>query len=140
MAYAGFRLEPSPSPYAGDSEGNEVRPSWVKTGNAVATVTAALFPADAKPGDACELIVTLDIKDGWRINANPASAPFLIPTQVDVQGKGIVELLGISPILPRYAKPAREGEMLLVYEGLINVTARLRLQLVKAKNAHLSKR
>ena len=51
------------------------------------TASATLFPADAKPGDECELIVTLDIKDGWHVNANPAGAPFLIPTQVEVHGR-----------------------------------------------------
>src|SRR5690242_16330157 len=33
------------------------------------TVSAALFPANARPGEAAELIITLEIKDGWHINA-----------------------------------------------------------------------
>ncbi len=104
--------------------------------NAIA-VSVALFPANAKPGDACELIVTLDIENGWHVNANPAGAPFLIPTQVEVQGRG-VEIVDIA-----YPEPLRktgmEGETLWVYEGLVHITVRLRLE-AKEKNARRSKR
>ena len=68
----------------------------------VVAVSTALFPANVKPGERCELIVTLDIKDSWHINANPAGAPFLIPTQVEVQGRD-VEVDGIA-----YPEPLRK--------------------------------
>jgi len=130
MTHAAMRLEPSPfpSPYKGEGKRSEAELGEGVADNAV-TLTAALFPADAKPGDHCELIVTLEIKDGWHINAHRVNAPFLIPTQIEVQGKG-VELLDV--LYPEgLRKNGAEGESLLVYEGLVNVTARLKL----AKNS-----
>jgi uncharacterized protein YyaL (SSP411 family) len=88
--------------------------------DATVSVSTAIFPADAGPGEECELMVTLDIKDGWHINANRVNQPSLIPTQLDVQGRDI-DLLGVA-----YPEPLRRGE-LLVYEGLITITARLHL-------------
>jgi uncharacterized protein len=83
-------------------------------------ITATLFPIDAKPGDTCEVIVTLDIKDGWHVNANQASHPLLIPTQIDVQGQG-AELVGVV-----YPEPLRQ-QANLTYAGLVNITARLKI-------------
>ncbi|MDE3060318.1 MAG: thioredoxin domain-containing protein, partial [Pseudomonadota bacterium] len=81
----------------------------------VAAVSAAIFPADAKPGENCEIIVTLDLRDGWHVNASRVNHPFLIPTQFDVQGKG-VEIVDILYPEPRRKPGAEPGETLLVYE------------------------
>lgn len=93
------------------------------------SVSAALFPPDAGPGRPCEVIVSLDIAEGWHINASRPLQPYLIPTQLDVQGQG-VELLAVD-----YPEPRREtmtdsaagGQALLVYKGLVSITARLKL-------------
>ena len=153
MVHAALRLC-SPSPLEGEGRGggmfaknkpHPLTPSLKGRGNleSAATeavlVTAALFPADARPGDSCELIITLDIKEGWHINANPSfspppragegkgggGAPFLIPTQVEVQGREVT-LASVAYPEPLRKKGA-EGEALLVYEGLTHVTARLKL-------------
>ncbi len=89
-------------------------------------VTAALFPADARPGQSCEVIATIDIGEGWHINANPAGRPFLVPTQLDVQGEGM-EL--IETLYPKPVQKTGAGQdgPLPVYEGLVNVTLRLKL-------------
>lgn len=89
-------------------------------------VTATLFPADAGPGDNCEVIVALDIDSGWHVNANRVSHPFLVPTQVDVQGQG-VQLVEVA-----YPQPMRKtGEngkpASFTYEGLVNITVRLKI-------------
>jgi len=77
-------------------------------------ITAVLFPADAKPGDTCEVIVTLEIADGWHVNAAQAAHPMLVPTQVDVQGQGAKLVEVVYPELK-------------VYQGHINITVRLAL-------------
>lgn len=90
------------------------------------TLSAALFPADAKPGEHCELLVSLDMKEGWHINANDVSQRFLVPTQLDVQGNG-VELLEIIGPEPLRKIQEEGGDSLRVYEGLVTLTARLKL-------------
>jgi uncharacterized protein len=87
----------------------------------VVAMSAHLFPADAAPGSHCEVIVTLDIKDGWHINAHHVSQPYLIPTQLDIHG---AELLGID--FPQAIRMQQEDNI-LVYKGLITATARIRL-------------
>jgi uncharacterized protein len=90
------------------------------------SVSATLFPADAAPGTRCEVIITLDIREGWHINAHQGLAGYLIPTQVDVQGNG-VEIIAIGYPEPLRRDNRSEGEALLVYEGLVTITARIKL-------------
>ncbi len=92
----------------------------------IVQVAAALFPLDAKPGERCEIIVTLDIREDWHINAHRGNPPFLIPLQVDVQGEG-VEQGGVV-----FPEPLRRADGLnnapyYIFEGRINVTLALRL-------------
>lgn len=88
-------------------------------------VTARLSPGTAKPGDICDLLLDVHIKEGWRIQANIVNQPDLVPTQLDVQGDG-VELLSVSSPPPSQ-KTQPEGAPLLVFEGFIPIVARLRL-------------
>lgn len=67
-----------------------------------------------------ELTVTLNIKGGWHINAHRVLHSALIPTQVDVQGEGVM----VEEML--YPDPVKKADALL-YEGVINITARLQL-------------
>lgn len=72
--------------------------------------------------------VTLRIREGWHINAPKPLQPYLIPTQLDVQGEG-VELLGIDypePELLPMPDSASAGERLLVYKGTVTLRARLK--------------
>lgn len=86
----------------------------------IVKVEAGLFPADANPGEVCEIIVTLDIAEGWHINAHDVSQPSLVPTQLDVQGGGI-EKMDIT-----FPKPLKHGG-LPVYQGMVNITARVKI-------------
>jgi len=92
----------------------------------VVKASATLFPSDPAPGTQAELMVTLDMGEGWHVNANRVNQPFLIPTQVDIQGKG-VEVLGIDYPEPLKRPGSADNETLLVYEGLITVTAKIKL-------------
>lgn len=97
------------------------------------SVSATLFPADAAPGTRCELIVTFDIGEGWHINAHEGLAAYLIPTQIEVQGPG-VEVTSIDyPEALRRDTRSEDGA-LLVYEGLVTVTAHLKLSAAEKKD------
>jgi hypothetical protein len=70
--------------------------------------------------------VDLDIQDGWHFNANPASAPELTPTAVDLRGDAPVEVIKVTypegkPLRASYAEP------IIVIDGQarILVTAKL---------------
>ncbi len=73
-----------------------------------------------------ELTVTLHIKEGWHINAHKPLQPYLVATQLDVQG---AEILGINypePKTQAVADSASEGQTLLVYEGKTTFRASLK--------------
>jgi uncharacterized protein YyaL (SSP411 family) len=57
--------------------------------NEYAQITAIISPAEAGPGDRGEILVTLALRDGWHVNADRVVDPLLVPTQLDVQGKGV---------------------------------------------------
>jgi uncharacterized protein YyaL (SSP411 family) len=91
------------------------------------TITYALFPLKVEEG-IYELAVGLEMNEGWHININRVEKPYLITTQLDVQGHN-VELIDI-----RYPKPKlmMEGEgidAMPVYTGVISIYARIRLPL-----------
>jgi uncharacterized protein len=67
-----------------------------------------------------EFAVTLRIEDGFHINANPASLPYLIPTSLTL--KGITPLRIAYPVASRF-KPNFVNELLDVYQGTIVITA-----------------
>lgn len=69
--------------------------------------------------DPAALAVRLRIDEGWHVNANPASLPFLIATTVEgIDGSG--------PLAIRYPKgesfrPAFAGEPIQVYAGVVEI-------------------
>ncbi len=67
-----------------------------------------------------EFAVTLRIDDGFHINANPASLPYLIPTSLALVG--ITPLRIAYPVASRF-KPNFANEPLDVYEGTVVITA-----------------
>ena len=65
------------------------------------------------------LVVRLVIDEGWHVNANPASFPFLIPTEVEVPGGGAhlrVRYPAGQPFRPRFSPDA-----IRVYEGTVDI-------------------
>jgi|YNPBryunderm2012_1023409.scaffolds.fasta_scaffold01522_5 thiol:disulfide interchange protein DsbD len=70
------------------------------------------------PGKAFQIVVTLDVKPPYHVNANPASEKFLIPTRVSME-----PVAGITFGQPQYPKGhEREfaftgGKKIAVYEG-----------------------
>ena len=99
-------------------------------------IEASVEPAAAAPGDTVTISAAFRIDDGWHINANPASAEFLIATVVDVRAiapPGVTEGPKIGIVEIAYPKPSTlkvEGlgtESINVYGGTAHITATFRL-------------
>ena len=71
-------------------------------------------------GDHDEIVTTLDVDEGWHVNANPASFTYLIPTSVSFEG-----LSALRVIYPKAVriKPKFAPDGLDVYEGVTKVVA-----------------
>ena len=87
-------------------------------------VSAEFKPAKPKSGSECKLLITLDIKNGWYINANQVLQPYQIPTQIDVEGAQLLETQYPEAVMHTGAS---EDEKLLHFEGKIVVTALIKL-------------
>jgi len=59
-------------------------------------VSASATPQHVSPGETFQIRVQFDIADDWHINANPASAPELIPTVAEIRGRAPVEMLEVT--------------------------------------------
>jgi hypothetical protein len=70
-----------------------------------------------RDGDPAQLVVRLGIDEGWHVNANPASLPFLIATAVEVRGAEAV----IRYPEGRRLRSEFAPEEILVYEGTIEI-------------------
>lgn len=73
--------------------------------------------------DQDKLIVTLRIDDGFHINANPASLPYLIPTTLNITGATPLSVL--YPRSRRF-KPKFSDGAIDVYEGVVHIVAAFR--------------
>ena len=107
-----------PYPPASAALGGTAPPIEVR---AFATVTR---PA---PGQDFRLEAHLQIPPGWHINANPASAPELIPTSLTLNTDLPLELVGLDypPAVPFYSSLTQDT--LAVYQDEVALTARVRL-------------
>ncbi|MGD9791214.1 MAG: DUF255 domain-containing protein [Phycisphaerales bacterium] len=92
--------------------------------------------ASASPGEAVTVTATFHIDNDWHINANPASAEFLIATVVDVRAiapPGATEGPKIGVVDVTYPKPTTlkvEGlgaESISVYVGTVRISATFRI-------------
>jgi len=91
------------------------------------TLTAELEPAEVTPGRPFTVRIRLDVASGWHINANPASAPFLIPTTADVRSELPITLEEVSYPEPVRLRTAVSENPIDVYEGGVEIVATCRL-------------
>ncbi len=85
-------------------------------------VEAAVEVAPAGEGEAGrELRVKLAIAPGWHLHANPATEGF-VATRLEAEG---AELAAVSYPRGYYYRPTSGGDTLLIYEGTVEITARL---------------
>ncbi len=75
------------------------------------------------PRQPLNLTIQLVIDEGWHVNANPASLPFLIPTAVEFRDGVQPERIHYPP--GKAFHPAFSDEALSVYEGRVEIKARL---------------
>ncbi len=80
-------------------------------------------PRRVRPGETFRVLVDLTIETGWHINANPASAPSLIPTVVDLRGDAPLTVVSVSYPDGRMLTPGYAEHPIRVLDG----TARIRL-------------
>jgi uncharacterized protein YyaL (SSP411 family) len=84
--------------------------------------SSAYAHARAQRTDAAELILTVKIDQGYHINANPASEPFLVATQVLVDGQADIE---VEYPASRVFKAKFAPEGIAVYQDRIILKAKL---------------
>lgn len=95
------------------------------------SVQATASVKQVVPGKPFEILVTLNIKHPYHVNANPASEKFLIPTSVTME-----PVSGITFAPPQYPKGLQRefaftgGKKIAVYEG----TTTVRIAATPAKN------
>ena len=99
------------------AEQQEERPKKDELVRARAYLSTDRLPA----GGTCRIVVLLDVKDGWHINANPPSPDFLKPTKLGFKSKSGVTLA--EPVYPKGHGFKMEGEEMdaMVYEGEVAV-------------------
>ena len=68
------------------------------------------------------MVVTLEIENGFHVNANPASFDFLIPTMLDL---GAVRPAEVRYPAAKSFKARFAPDALNVYEGTVTIVARL---------------
>lgn len=78
---------------------------------------------EAVSDNSCDVIVTLDIREGWHINAHEPLQPHVLPTQLDVRGYA-VETLAVNYPQPEIRQLA--GQEVRLYEGRVRLLARVK--------------
>jgi len=120
----GHRLEDTPESWPAlllALDENDFAPSTRPANGPLATQAVVRVSAVVKTGtDRDEVVVTLQIEDGYHVNANPASYDYLIATSVAFDG--------LTPTLLRYPeatlfKPSFAPAGLKVYEGKVTLEA-----------------
>ncbi len=102
-------------------------PALVQVSSSAEVVRVTADALRTAPGGSAEALVKLAITSGYHVNANPATYPYLIATEIKA---GNVE--GISTGLPTYPVAAKKkfefaDEPLAVYEGDIEVKLPLKI-------------
>nr|MBA3891912.1 DUF255 domain-containing protein [Gemmatimonadaceae bacterium] len=90
-------------------------------------ITADVERATIRPGETFTVRITLDVADGWHVNANPASAEFLIATTADVRSELPIEAERIDYPAPKRLRAAYSESEIDVYEGRVEIVATCRL-------------
>jgi DsbC/DsbD-like thiol-disulfide interchange protein len=87
-----------------ETEGNQKKPAADKPVKAKIYTYFNKLPR----GGRCPVAIEVTIADGWHINANPASADYLIPTEVRVKSPQKVKLTKIK--YPKHEEHVIAGE------------------------------
>jgi uncharacterized protein YyaL (SSP411 family) len=102
---------------------------WARAGRAWSGAGVDVFSSAARvrvtastatKDDHDEIVTTIQVEEGWHVNANPASFDYLIPTSVSFEG-----LPAIRVVYPQAVriKPQFAPDGLDVYEGVTRIVA-----------------
>ena len=111
----GLALDPSDGP-----------PDSSKVVSAEAKVVPGAKPkADGEPS----LVVSLTIKDGWHVYANPAGQEFLKPTTIRLEADQAAESIRVDyPKGERRTLASSGADPVALYEGKIDIPLRIKLK------------
>ncbi len=84
-------------------------------------IEAALESSMARVGDTFTVLVSLDIADGWHLNANPASSKELIATTVDVRSELPIEVVSVEYPEPMQMSASYSPSEIDVFEGDVEI-------------------
>jgi len=90
-------------------------------------LTAEVEGASIRPGETFTVRIRLDVAEGWHVNANPASAEFLIATTADVRSELPIEAERIDYPAPKRLRAAYAELELDVYDREVAIVATCRL-------------
>lgn len=91
------------------------------------SVSVGLYPASAKPGEECEVIITMKIDEGWYVQSKELTKAASVPTTVDVRGPGVADVLDIHFPTPTIKQPGVVRDRMIIYEGNFTITSRIKL-------------
>jgi hypothetical protein len=131
LVAAGCRNEPAPKPAVPPEVSPVATPAISRPVSSADVVKASVAPIEISAGTAGEANLSISIAQGYHVNANPATFPYLIATAVTAeQSTGIT--VG-KPVYPAALMKtfSFEKQPLSVYEG----TTAVKLPLQLAGNA-----
>jgi len=85
-------------------------------------------PAAIRHGAPFDVQFTLDIEEGWHINANRATSPNLFATTVDVRSTLPIEVTGVQYPEPVSLSAAYAESPIAIYDGRVEIIAHCRLK------------
>ena len=125
LAHVAEKIQPAPAAWASLTAYAALYGTSAEAGPEAALDSAAHVKATAKGASHDgydEILVTLTIDPGYHVNANPASADYLMPTVVTIPD---VPDAKIAYPAGQLFKPKFSPEGISVYEGSIAITAEL---------------
>lgn len=89
-------------------------------------VKAEPEPVDIAPGGSSQAMIRLTIQNGYHVNANPPTYPYLIPTAFEMSPQDGLSIGQISYPTPITIKLAFAEKPLAVYEGQTAIKATMK--------------
>ena len=100
-------------------------------------IVSATAKVNAENKGIYDVMLQLNIAEGWHMNANPAGQDNLIPTTVTVNTDTPFEILDVAYPKGRSTRFEFSNESLNVYEGNLSIPLKLRLKSDKIKSAQV---
>jgi DsbC/DsbD-like thiol-disulfide interchange protein len=108
---------------APDSSTNDKEPPSI---NSVDVVKAQPQEATLAPGESGETLVLIQITNGYHVNANPPSQPYLKPTELELKPTDGISLESVTYPDPLVRTFGFSDKPLKVYEGNTQLKVRLK--------------